>query len=378
MWRLQALRQASADVHQATRQRVLQAAKQWQQQYQLSVNAVEDDHYAGLLLAFAYPDRIAQQRNGGDGKSHGKFLLANGRGAQLADSDNLAAKNYIVAAELDGQNREARIFLAAEIEIDELRKAAPELIIDVDRIEWSDKDNAVLARREQRLGELVLSTVRLAVNPAQLAKGLCAGIRSKGLAVLPWTDSCQNFLQRSNFLHRVFAVNTATPKATGSQWPLFNDDYLLATLEIWLAPFLTGMQRLSHLEKIDLYAALKNQMSWEQLRELDQLAPRDWQAPTGTNVSIDYSGDKPVIAVRLQEVFGQRDTPRIAGNRVPVLFHLLSPARRPVAVTDDLARFWQVGYPEVKKEMKGRYPKHPWPDDPLVAVPTRHTKNRIS
>ncbi|MBI2381450.1 MAG: ATP-dependent helicase HrpB [Gammaproteobacteria bacterium] len=361
---LEAKRPLPAAADRASAYRALDAAKQHRRRLELRAEPRGDEEaWAGLLLAFAYPDRIAQARPGG----RGRYLLSGGRGAVLDEADPLAREDYLCAAELDGQAREAKIFLAARLSRDDIERHFAERIAETERIEWSARDEAVLARREWRLGELVLKTEALKnLSGEVLARGLCAGIRAKGLAVLPWSEAAMNYRQRLGFLHG----------KQPAEWPDVSDQALVAGLEDWLLPYLTGMSRLSHLAQLDLLAALKSLLPWEAQQRMEALAPETVRMPTGSRIRLDYSPETPVLAVRLQELFGEAQTPRILGSALPVLLHMLSPGHKPVAVTDDLARFWTVGYPDVKKDMKGRYPKHYWPDNPLEAEPTARAKPR--
>ncbi len=345
--------------------RVRKAAAQWQRQLKLAPPPDDgaDLADAGLLLAFAYPDRIAQRRPGGDGR----FLLAGGRGAWLPVSEPLAASDYLVAAHLDAGAREARIFLAAPVRREQLLAHFDEHIRDAAFIAWDSREQAVAARRERRLGQLVLTAERLEKpDPDRVAEALIQGVRDLGLAALPWTDTLRRWRQRVQFLHEL----------DEAQWPDLSDRALLDGLDQWLAPFVGGMTRAGHLGRLDLAGALQSLLPWDRRHALDELAPTHITVPSGSRIPVDYSGETPVLAVRLQEMFGATETPRVASGRVPVLLHLLSPAGRPVQVTRDLASFWAGAYQDVKKDLKGRYPKHHWPDDPLQAEPTRRTKRR--
>ncbi|MEJ2687223.1 MAG: ATP-dependent helicase HrpB [Gammaproteobacteria bacterium] len=358
-------REDSVTVARAILRRVRTAAAQWQRQ--LGVAPVPADNAdlpdAGLLLAFAYPDRIAQRRPGSDGR----FLLAGGRGAWLPVTEPLAAGDYLVAAHLDAGAREARIFLAASIERQQLLEHFAADIRDVEIIAWDSREQAVAARRERRLGNLILAAEPLAnPDPEQLVAAMMDGIRVLGVDALPWTDALHRWRQRVQFLHGL----------DEDRWPDLSDQALLQSLQSWLGPFLAGITRASHLRRVDLTGALQALLPWEDRRALDELAPTHITVPSGSRIAVDYGGETPVLAVRLQELFGSTDTPRVAAGRVPVLIHLLSPAGRPVQVTRDLASFWAGAYQEVKKDLKGRYPKHHWPDDPLQAEPTRRTKRR--
>jgi len=332
----------------------------------LRCEAAPADHgdltMTGVLLAFAYPDRIAQRRTGADNR----FLLSNGRGAVFLEAEPLAAADWIVAAHLDGA-REARIFLAADIGREQLLNYHGALIGEQTFVVWDEREQAVQARRQQRLGELVVADEPWAeADAGAVQAALLAGIRRRGAGCLPWNDAARELQARIGFLQRL----------APQDWPDVRDETLLATLENWLSPWLQGMTRLSQLRRLDLRTTLLAQLSWPQQRRLDELAPAMLTVPSGSRVRLDYRQETPVLAVRLQEMFGLTDTPCVAGGRVPVLLHLLSPARRPMQITRDLAAFWQGGYHEVKKELKGRYPKHHWPDDPLQAPPTAGAKRR--
>ena len=321
----------------------------------------------GRLLAWAYPDRIARRRAAG----RGRFLLANGRGACLDPVEALAGEEFLVAAELDGERRNARIYSAAPISLDSLIAQFADRIQPVEKVAWDPISRAVAARRELKLGALTLRSDPLASPDApQVMAALLDGIRQEGLDCLPWTRALRQWQQRVCFLRRLAEEQ--------QRWPEVSDGGLAATLAQWLAPYLTGITRLRDLARIDLKKALFGMLTYQQHKLLDEQAPTHLTVPSGSRISIDYSGDIPVLAVRLQEMFGLFDTPAVAGGRRPLLIHLLSPAGRPVQITQDLAGFWQTGYPEVKKELKGRYPKHDWPDDPLQAQPTARAKARRS
>lgn len=344
--------------------RIRSAATHWQRQ--LRVAAPPGDHtdlgMAGVLLASAYPDRVAQRRSGGD--YH--FLLSSGRGARFAAAEPLAAEDYIVCAHLDGQ-REARIFLAARIDCSQLQEYHAALLSEHTGVAWDARERSVQARRQQRLGVLVLRDEPWAeADPEQVRHALLQGIRDCGLECLPWKDTVRQLQARLAFMHRL----------APQDWPDTSDTALLASLEDWLAPYLHNMSRLSHLDKLDLLAVLRARLTWDQQRQLDELAPSHLQVPSGSRLRLDYGAEAPVLAVRLQEMFGLADTPRVAGGQVPVQLHLLSPARRPVQVTSDLGAFWQGSYHAVKKELRGRYPKHFWPEDPLRARATSGTRRR--
>ncbi len=317
---------------------------------------------AGRLLAWAYPDRIGRRRPG----ASGRFLLANGRGAFFPAPEPLAAADYLVAAELDGERREARIYLAAACDLPAILEDFKTVLRHHEKIEWDRRAQAVRVERSLTLGALTLkSTPASGADPLKIRAAMIAGIRETGLDCLPWTNVLRCWQERVLFLKRVM---------TEEEWPDVSDPSLLASLERWLAPYIGGITRLAGLKGIDLADALRSMLSWPQRRRLDELAPTHLEVPSGARRRLDYSGEVPVLAVRVQEMFGCTDTPRVAGGRQPVLVHLLSPAGRPVQVTQDLAGFWAGSYDQVKKELRGRYPRHHWPDDPLHAAPTRRAK----
>jgi len=315
-----------------------------------------------VLLAFAYPDRIARRRSGSDNR----FLMSNGRGAVFTQAEPLAAADTLVIAHLDG-SAEARIYLAARLHYEQLLQYRAALVTAVTQVDWDEREHCVQARRQQRIGELVLTDRRWEEAPVELiASALLAGIRRAGPAALPWNEAARSCQARMAFMYQHAAQD----------WPDVGDAALMETLEDWLLPYLTGMSRLAHLQRLDLEAALLAQLPWQQQRQLDDLAPTHLRVPSGSRVRLDYSQAVPVLAVRLQELFGLTVTPCVAGGKVPVLIHLLSPARRPVQITQDLAAFWKGSYHEVRKELKGRYPKHHWPEDPLQAQPTTRTRRK--
>ncbi len=349
--------------------RARRAAELWQKQLKPTAprgKAGEDVGRLGVLLAFAYPDRIAQRQSGGDRR----YLLANGRGASFPQPDPLASEPYLVIADLDAGAQWARIFLAAPISLEDLDRFCAEQIKHADFVVWDERAQAVRARRQRRLGALILRDQSLAnPDPAVIGAALQQGIRQAGLACLPWTKELQQWRARVAFLRR--------QDRSASGWPDLSDEALMARLEQWLGPFLAGLTRLDQVKRVDLGGALHGHLTWEQQRQLDRLAPTHLTVPSGSRLRLDYDApERPVLAVRLQEMFGCRETPRVADGRVPVMVHLLSPAGRPVQVTQDLASFWATAYQDVRKDLRGRYPKHHWPDDPLQAAPTRRTKPR--
>lgn len=313
----------------------------------------------GLLLAFAYPDRIAQLRQ------NGHFLLRNGRGATLAANQLLAEEACLVAAELDDRGTESRIYLAAPIDRAELERYFAGQMIASTAIFWDRKAQAVRGRTCRKLGALVLEDSLLAdMDKEQCLAALVAGIKTEGLGILPWTKAAVSLRRRMAFMHKEEAG-----------WPDVSDEGLEEQLEKWLGPFLYGMKSRDDLQQLDLTEIFALLLTWEQRRTLDEQAPAHILLPSGRRVPVDYSDPSaPVLAVRLQEMFGLAETPRIARGRVALTLHLLSPARRPVQVTKDLASFWRSAYFEVKRDLAGRYPKHYWPDDPMTALPTHRAK----
>ena len=321
-----------------------------------------DVSMTGALLALAYPDRIGRRRAG----TSGRYLLSGGRGAALTEGDPMANEEFLVVADLNGAAQEPRIFLAAPIMAGEIEDLYGERIVSEQIVQWSARDGAVLARQRRRLGALLLEDKPLAKpDAAKLRTAILDGVRQLGIAALPWSDDLGKWRQRTAFLRQHDAT-----------WPDLSDAALLASLEEWLAPFLDGVSRKDHLSRVDLAAALKALVPWDRQRQLDSLAPTHIEVPSGSRIPVDYANPaEPTLSVRLQEMFGLTETPRVAG-RIPVTIHLLSPARRPVQVTRDLASFWANGYRAVKSELKGRYPRHYWPDDPLIAEPTARARPR--
>lgn len=319
----------------------------------------------GRLLAQAYPDRIARRRPG----NAPRYQLSNGKGAVLRDDDALARQEWLVAADLDGKSREATIYLAAPVDLADLEQDLTTHITEADDAQWDDQRGTVVARHVRKLGSLMLAEQPLPqVAPELLQRGLLEAVRRKGLASLNWSDAAQQWQAR---------VQCLAAQLPDGGWPDVSDSALLSTLDTWLGPFLTGVKRWSDLTRLDLLPALSSLLDYTQQQQLGALAPGALTIPTGQTVSLDYTVDNgPVLAAKLQALFGWTETPRVAGGRVPVVIHLLSPAQRPLAVTADLASFWRNVYPEVRKELRGRYPKHPWPEDPLTAPAQQGTKKR--
>ncbi|MFE5492123.1 ATP-dependent RNA helicase [Streptomyces virginiae] len=327
--------------------------------------AAPDDAAAGLIAALAFPERVARA------KGAGAFLMASGTGADLGDGSGLRNAPWLAVAVADRppHSAAARIRLAAVVDEDTALAAAAHLRADTDEVHWEDGD--VVARAAQRLGAIELASRPLrSPGPALVRAALLDGLRAEGLGLLRWTPDSRALRARLGFLHRTL----------GGAWPDVADDtVLLERADDWLEPELSRARRRADLARIDAGQALNRLLPWatgEAVR-LDELAPERIEVPSGSRIRLDYSAEhgQPVLAVKLQELFGLAQTPRVAG--VPVLVHLLSPAGRPAAVTADLASFWQGGYRAVRAELRGRYPKHPWPEDPATAEPTRYTNARL-
>ncbi|MET0290846.1 MAG: ATP-dependent helicase HrpB [Steroidobacteraceae bacterium] len=319
-----------------------------------------DDADVGRLLAWAFPDRIAQRRAG----VAGRYLLSNGRGAVLREASTLGSADYLVAVDLDdADSAAARIRLAAPVSLEDLEFALGARIVEATESGFDDRTQAVQSRRVRRLGALVLAEKPVAMDRDSMASAVLSAIRAAGVSTLPWDEASNGWRARVRFV-------TALPSETG--WPAVDDATLLADAESWLSPAIDGISRLSQLSRVDLVAALRTRLDYAASRRLDELAPTHLTMPTGTRVPVDYLDDNaPCIEVRMQEVFGLAETPRIGGGRVPVTLKLLSPARRPMQITRDLGGFWRGSYAEVRKDMRGRYPKHYWPENPLEAEPRR-------
>ncbi len=354
------------DADQHALRQVQRSAESFARQLGLRAKPAEIAMYeAGWLLASAYPDRIGRARAPGAGR----YQLSNGRGAFFAEPQSLASNEFLVVAELDAGQREARIFSAAPLTLSEIEQHFGAAIRSVERVYWDEREQAVQARRQRSLGQLVLCDVAWPdPDRAQIALAMLEGIRSMGLDALPWDTELRQWQAR------VLLSRDAQPEAT-PPWPDVSDTALLATPESWLLPWLDGISRRAHLARLDLRAALHGLLNWQQQQRLDEFAPTHLVVPSGSRIAIDYlDGAIPSLSVRLQEIFGLRETPRVAGGRIGVLLKLLSPARRPVQLTRDLESFWKTAYHDVRKELKGRYPKHYWPEDPHQAEPTRRAR----
>lgn len=318
------------------------------------------------LLLCGFPDRVAKLREDG----HGRFLLSQGRGVRLSPMSSLAKSPFIVAVNVDaGDKAEGLVHLAAPLEEKIIREEYSGRIETTRRVEWDKRDKRIISNLEERLGSVVLSTKPFNPLDSEALPILCEVIRSNPSGTLNFSREVRQFQGRVALIQRMF---------TKESWPDLSDKCLTAMPEGWLLPWLGNIRTAQGLCSLDILPALCSCLSRQQQHRLDDLAPVSIVVPSGSRISIDYtSGDKPVLAVKLQEMFGLSDTPVIADGRVKLLLHLLSPARRPVQITQDLKGFWNSGYQMVKKELKGRYPKHPWPDDPWNALPTRKLKPRV-
>ena len=317
----------------------------------------------GALLALAYPDRVAKNRGAG-----GAFLLANGRGANVDPASALAREPFLAVAEIAGTAAQGRILLAAPISLAEIEAEFADRIESREDIVFDDASASLRGRRGLRLGAIALSEQPIRIVPNDdTARMLALGVARLGLHRLPWSKSLLQWRDRAQFLRG----------AEGSEWPDLSDAALAATAADWLAPALAGKTAVGDFGADELTGAVHNLLPWNLRRRLEAEAPTHFVAPTGSAIPIDYAAEEgPKISVRVQELFGLDRHPAIAGGRVPLVVELLSPAHRPVQVTRDLPGFWRGSYAAVKTEMKGRYPRHPWPDNPLEAPPTRRAKPR--
>lgn len=313
-------------------------------------------------LALAYPDRIGLRRKSGAPR----FVLSGGKGAIFRDDDTTGTNRLIIATDLDGDAREAKVRAALPITQAELTNIYGDQFQDVELCEWSKRDRRVLTRKRTQFGQLILDDQNWKDCPPDASNAaMCDGIRDLGLQCLPWKDPATLFRARVEWL-----------RAQDHAMPDLSDATLSDTLTDWLEPHLSGIRTPDGLKKLDLLTILRNTLSWDEQQTLDQLAPASITAPTGTKLPIDYGAPQPKVAVRLQELFGMTTHPTAGPKHLPLLIELLSPARRPVQTTADLPNFWSTSYADVRKDMRGRYPRHPWPEDPTQAEPTRRVKPR--
>jgi ATP-dependent helicase HrpB len=319
----------------------------------------------GNLLVYAYPDRIARRRPA----QHDRYLLSTGRGAVLPPADPLAASEYLVVPKLDAGHKEGRIFLAQSLDLADLKRYNKDLFSERKHVYWEESSGRVIAVNRLRLREIVIEDSPLSdVTPEEISQAMVTGIQRLGLQCLGWKRESRQLQARVNCLR------SWQPEM---DWPDLSDKALLADLS-WLEPYLTGVSRMERLKQIDLQEVLMSMLGWKKQQQLKKLAPSSISVASGSKIRIEYRTEEPpLLAVRIQEIFGQEDTPTICDGKVVLLLHLLSPANRPIQVTSDLAGFWRRSYQEVKKELKGRYPRHYWPDDPMTAEPARGVKRKI-
>ncbi|MCR8642711.1 ATP-dependent helicase HrpB [Paenibacillus sp. N1-5-1-14] len=359
------------EVDAATCKRIRTEADHWKRMLPALQSSVTDNTSTpvisdpcGLLVAFAYPDRIAQRRVSGGG-----YLLRNGRGAVLTQVQTISNEPYLAVAQIeDQQGAQSRIHLAAPIDQQLFEEHFADQIKHENLVLWDREVQAVRARKRVRLGAIIFQEGQLQNPDAdEILQALLQGVAEEGLGILPWNRTSRQYLDRLRFM-----------QLHDSSWQDVSEEALLASLDEWLAPHLFGMKSRSDLQRLNMMDVLQTLIPWDQQRLLDQEVPTHYTVPSGSRIPIDYTDMQvPVLAVRLQEMFGLTDTPRIANGSVPLTLHLLSPAQRPVQVTQDLASFWRGTYFEVRKDLKGRYPKHYWPDDPLVAMPTNRVRPKL-
>lgn len=328
---------------------------------------VSQDELWALLLAHAYPDRIAKRRPG----QQAVYQLSQGNAVSLAEDDPLAAFDWLVVADMGGiSGQQDRIFLAAALNPVYFTDYLSAQVHSKELVEWDQQSQRFIAEQQACVGQVVIHRRKLSVVPLEAKReALITQIRKQGLSSLPWTETLRQWRARVTLLHQ-----SGLPQ---EGWPDLSDAALLASLDTWLGPYLDPISSLKALEQLDLEAILATQLPWPLPQKLEEQAPSTWCVPSGSRIRIDYLQSPPVLAVKLQEMFACVDTPSVLQGRIPLMLHLLSPAQRPLQITQDLAGFWRGSYHEIKKEMKGRYPKHPWPDDPLNAAPTRFTKKRV-
>jgi ATP-dependent helicase HrpB len=359
-------------VNRAAVDRVKRTARLWRRQFlSRQPHETEDRGYdrsssVGRLVALAYPDRIARRQS----DREGHYRLVNGRGARFRAADPLAMEPFLVIADLgNGSDQWSEIHLAAPITQQDIESLYHDRLVDEEDVIWDEALHAVRAFRRRRLGTMILLEESApSPDPNMVLQELLKGIRQAGLEVLPITRLLRQWRARVMWLRHIDAQ---------SEWPDLSDETLLRTLDQWLGPYLVGITTLERVKRLDLAAPLSALLTHDQQRRLDRMAPTHITVPSGSRLPIDYEqSEAPVLAVRLQEMFGCKDTPCVADGRVPLILHLLSPAQRPVQVTQDLGGFWQRSYQDVRKELRGRYPKHHWPEDPMSAAPTAKAKKK--
>ena len=363
VWRDRGGRMQSADAGALAA--IEQSARGWRKRLEArsAASGVPDVLTAGNLLLHAFPDRAAKQ----DDRDPRRYLLANGRGARLHEQSALFGEPWLVIAEARFEARDSLALNAAPFDPALLARDFPRHFANERVLRWNNERDVIEAFEEERFDAIVLSRRAVPVTAEDALPALLSHIRARGLQALPWSEAAQRLRARIAWLR------VAMPEAGLAD---VSETELLDSLERWLAPALHGKRKLDALSSSGLSDALTSLLDWPQRRLLDEHAPDAITVPSGMSRRIEYTNEGPVLAVKLQELFGLADTPRIANGRVPVTLHLLSPGGRPIQVTQDLRSFWERTYPEVRKELKGRYPKHPWPDDPWTATPTHRAKPR--
>jgi len=340
-----------------------------------------DNNVSGVLLAYAYPDRIAKRRNGNEAR----YLLSNGKGAFIPPYFQHHLHEYLVVANLDAKQGEACIYLAADISAEQLQEYFIDNIQHEETVEWNESAQRVEAKQTKRIGKIILQEsilhdVKNTETQDAIQQCLMQAVRNTKLECLNWNAKANSLKQRVQFINHHLNNNPAVKKQFAEQpLPDFSEQTLSDTLDEWLQPYLNNENSLKQCFKLDLYSLLLNQLSWEQQQLIKQLAPERISVPSGSAVNIDYSDPvQPVLAVRLQEVFGLYDTPTLLNGQCKLMMHLLSPARHPMQVTQDLNSFWQTTYHDVKKDLRGKYKRHYWPDDPFTAQATSKTKKQMN
>jgi ATP-dependent helicase HrpB len=346
-------------------ERIISQSKRLQQLVEVSNESNTTEINApGILLALAYPERIARRRE----TNSCRYQMASGTTGVLPKGSILAREEFLALGEVDGIGAEVRVYLAAPIAKKDLQHVFTDSIIEEEEIRWSSSDETVIAHSVSRIGAMVISEQNIELRGEKVGAAMLDGIRQMGLECLPWDKESRGLQQRVQWLR----TNSSSPQ----DFPDLSNAALLDSLDNWLSPFLEGIWKKEHLINLPLLTILKSQMTHSLNQRIDSLAPSHVKLPSGSFIALDYSGNQPVLAVRLQELFGQVNTPKIFSGKVNVLLHLLSPARRPLAITQDLHSFWTNTYPELRTQLRARYPKHIWPEDPLTAKPTNRTVKR--
>jgi ATP-dependent helicase HrpB len=352
----------------ALSKRVFQQARRLQKIAKLKDDKPYDGPL-GKLLALAYPERTAKKMSGR------QYQLAQGTVVSLPEGSLLLREEFLAIGDVDAAGAVAKVFLAAPINSSEILEIFKDILAGEEMVEWAD--DAVRGKRLLKLGVISIQERDFTPKEEVIQKCIIEMLLDKGLEELPWNKESKSIVERSEWL-RQNVLNKESKEYAA--WPVLTEESLKRTMESWLSPFLTGIKRKKDLISLDMKAVIRTIFSYEQLSFLEKEAPEAIKLPSGSSIRLKYGeGEKPVLAVRLQELFGQTDTPKVGGGKIPVLIHLLSPAMRPLAITQDLRSFWINIYPEILKQMKIKYPKHLWPDDPLSADPTNRTKkgNRL-